>query len=190
MAGDLVASAHDRQFADVTCRQVLAGGASREGGTSVSRKPQRRPMPDCLMGSFERPASEGSPLDVVRACLEAHRAEDWPKLRRLFHPQAKIGVFANGGYPDDPEKAITKMTAAHADALYHADVQSALELDEYAVLLSGSVRYPAEDGGFNHVQRSWLYVVVDGRLYRSQVFETSEEAKAAYVEHGRDLGVD
>ena len=82
------------------------------------------------------------------------------------------------------------MTAAHGDALYHADVQSASELDEYAVLLKGSVRYPSEDGGFNHVQRSWLYVVVDGRLYRSQMFATSEEAKAAYAAHGRDLGVE
>ena len=122
--------------------------------------------------------------------MNAHRAEDWPKLRRLFHPRAKIGVFANGGFPDDPEKALAEMTAAHADALYHADVQNAFELDEYAVLLKGSVRYPSEDGGFNHVQRSWLYVVVDGRLYRSQMFPTSDEAKAVYAAHGRDLGVE
>jgi len=81
------------------------------------------------------------------------------------------------------------MTAAHANALYHADVQNARELDEYAVLLKGSVRYPAEDGGFNHVQRSWLYVVVDGLLFRSQMFPTSDEAKAAYAAHGRNLGV-
>ena len=80
------------------------------------------------------------------------------------------------------------MAAAHTDALYHADVQNTLELDEYAILLKGSVRYPIEDGGFNHVQRSWLYVVVDGRLYRSQVFETSDEAEAAYAKHGRDFG--
>ncbi|HET8968083.1 MAG TPA: hypothetical protein VFN06_01490 [Gaiellaceae bacterium] len=81
------------------------------------------------------------------------------------------------------------MAAAHADALYHADVQNAFELDEYAVLLRGSVRFPAEGGGFSHVQRSWLYVVLDGHLYRSQMFETSDEAKAAYAAHGRDLGV-
>ena len=142
------------------------------------------------MGSFGPPPSQDSPVDVVRACLDAHRAEDWPKLRRLFHPQAKIGVFANGGSPDDPERAITAMAAAHTDALYHADVQNALELDEYAVVLTGSVRYPSEVGGFSHVQRSWLYVVLDGRLYRSQMFETSDEAKAAYVAHGRDLGVE
>jgi hypothetical protein len=122
--------------------------------------------------------------------LAAHRAEDWAELWRLFHTQAKIGVFAGGGSPDDPEKAIAALAAAHADQLYHAEVQSARELDEYAVILEGSVRYRAEEGGFIHVQRSWLYVVVDGRLYRSQMFPNSDDAEAAYAAHGRDLGVD
>lgn len=155
----------------------------------MPRTPERF-VPDCFVRSLDSPAPHDSPLQVVRACLEAHRAEDWPELRRLFHPRAKIGVFAGGGSPDDPEKAIAALAAAHADELYHADVQHARELDDCAILLSGSVRHRAEGGGFNHVQRAWLYVVVDGRLYRSQVFPTSDDAEAAYAAHGRDLGVE
>jgi len=125
----------------------------------------------------------------MRKCLEAHRAQDWDELRRLFHPRAKIGVFAGGGLPSDPEKALADMKAAHSDVLYQADVQTARELDEHAVVLKGRVRYRLDAGGFIDAERSWLYVVVDGRLYRSQMFRTSTEAELAYTTYGLDLGV-
>jgi hypothetical protein len=125
----------------------------------------------------------------MRKCLEAHRAQDWDELRRLFHPRAKIGVFAGGGLPSDPEKALADMKSAHSDVLYQADVQTARELDEHAVVLKGRVRYRLDAGGFIDAERSWLYVVVDGRLYRSQMFRTSTEAELAYTTYGLDLGV-
>ena len=125
----------------------------------------------------------------MRKCLEAHRAQDWDELRRLFHPRAKIGVFAGGGLPSDPEKALADMKAAHSDVLYQADVQTARELDEHAVVLKGRVRYRLDGGGFIDAERSWLYVVVDGQLYRSQMFRTSTEAELAYTTYGLDLGV-
>ena len=125
----------------------------------------------------------------MRKCLEAHRAQDWDELRRLFHPRAKIGVFAGGGLPSDPEKALADMKAAHSDVLYQADVQTARELDEHAVVLKGRVRYRLEAGGFIDAERSWLYVVVDGQLYRSQMFRTPTEAELAYTTYGLDLGV-
>ena len=105
-----------------------------------------------------------NPVQVMRKCLEAHRAQDWDELRRLFHPRAKIGVFAGGGLPSDPEKALADMKAAHSDVLYQADVQTARELDEHAVVLKGRVRYRLDAGGFIDAERSWLYVVVHGRL--------------------------
>jgi len=125
----------------------------------------------------------------MRKCLEAHREQDWDELRRLFHPRAKIGVFAGGGLPSDPEQALGDMKAAHSDVLYQADVQTARELDEHAVVLKGRVRYRLDAGGFIDAERSWLYVVVDGRLYRSQMFRTSTEAELAYTTYGLDLGV-
>jgi hypothetical protein len=35
----------------------------------------------------------------------------------------------------------------------------------------------------------WLYVFVDGLLYRSEMFDSAEEAVTAYRERGRDLRV-
>lgn len=131
-----------------------------------------------------------TPVEVMRKCLDAHRAKDWDKLRRLFHPRAKIGVFAGGGLPGDPEKAIAEMTAAHSDLVYTADAVAARELDAHAVVLKGRVRYRVSGGGFADTERSWLYVVLDGQLYRSQMFRTSSQAELAYTTYGLDLGVE
>lgn len=127
------------------------------------------------------------PLEVVHDCLAAHRSQDWERLRTLFHPEARIGTFAGGGAPDDPEKAIADMRRAHEDRMYGASVLRASELDERAALLEGRVRYRS-DAGFADVERCWLYVVLDGLLYRSQVFESAYEARATYQARGPTLG--
>jgi len=83
------------------------------------------------------------------------------------------------------------MRSAHeSDVAYAADVSDLRQLDEHAVLLQGRVRYTAESGGFADVERFWLYVVVDGRVYRSAVFASANAAIAEYEAHGLTLGVD
>jgi len=129
-----------------------------------------------------------SPIDVVQACLDAHRANDWDRLRQLFHSEARIGVFAGGGRPGDPETAIAAMQEAHQDVVYQASVATIRQLDEHAVLLQGRVRYVTASGGISDVGRFWLYVIVDARLYRSAVFRSAEEALVAYETQGLRLG--
>lgn len=112
--------------------------------------------------------------------LAAHEAADWDRLRELFHPEARIGVFAGGGEPGDPEQAIRDMRRAHGDVIYKARVDDVEELDERSLLLRGRVRYPLPDGGFADAPRFWVYVTRDGLLYRSAVFETEEAALARW----------
>ena len=129
------------------------------------------------------------PFSVITQCLRAHRAKDWQRLRELFHPQARIGVFANGGAPGDPEDAIAAMEAARESPVYGADIESVRVLDEHAAVLKGHVQHRAEDGRIVQAERAWLYVVVDDKLFRSQVFENERAAVEAYRLHGLDLGV-
>jgi hypothetical protein len=129
-----------------------------------------------------------SPSDVARACLAAHRDQDWERLRALFHPQARIGTFAGGGRPEDSETALTRLREAHQDFIYHADVNTMVELSEEAFLLAGRVQY--RDGyGMADSERCWLYVVRDGLLYRSAVYRSSVAARTEYEVHGSTLGV-
>ena len=166
--------------------------ASRNGGgtTGFSRTPSLSVAPAarsmCLVpGPAERP----SPSAVVKACLRAHRARDWEELRKLFHADARIGVFSSGGRPGDPEKALEDMKRSYEeDDVYDAYIADMSELDDEAVVLHGRVR-SSRAGGFMDVERVWLYVVRERRLYRSAVFRTEAEALAAYAERGPTLGV-
>jgi hypothetical protein len=134
--------------------------------------------------------NEGVPLlSLVTECLRAHRAEDWGHLRELLHPDARIGVFAAGGKPVEVERAIEAMRAAHSDVFYSADVTSMRGLDDHAVILEGAVSYRSDEGHYASEPHAWLYVFVDGRLYRSEMFDSAAEAHAAYREHGLELGV-
>lgn len=126
---------------------------------------------------------------LVTECLSAHRAQDWDRLRRLVHPQARIGVFATGGHAVDVERAIDAMRTAHEDVSYSAEVQSMVGLDAHAVVLEGGVGHRAADGRYVYERHAWLYVFVDDLLYRSAMFGSADEAKAAYRERGIDLGV-
>jgi hypothetical protein len=127
-------------------------------------------------------------LTLVTDLLRAHRGQDWDRLRELVHPDAKVGVFAAGGAPVDVETAIAAMQAAHEDTSYSADVKSLRALDEHAVILEGGVSRRRE-GRLTTEPHAWLYVFVDGRLYRSEMFDDARDAQAAYLERGLDLGV-
>ena len=129
-------------------------------------------------------------LGVIRALLAAHRSADWDGVRELLHPEARIGVFATGGRPADPEEALRAMREAHSVTTYTAYVQDIEQLDEDAFLLFGRVRYPHESGGFADVERVWVYVIRDGLLYRSAMFTNELQARQTHaVNPGLDMGL-
>ena len=102
------------------------------------------------------PAAERPPTKVAWACLEAHRAQDWDRLRTLLHPHARIGTFAGGGRPEDPEVAIARLREVHGDFLYQAKVVNMTELDAQAVVLEGRVQYRRNEG-WADTEQTWLY---------------------------------
>jgi hypothetical protein len=131
---------------------------------------------------------EPTPTRVAWACLEAHRAQNWDRLRTLLHPDARIGTFAGGGRPEDPEEAIARLQDAHHDFLYQANVANMTELDATAVLLDGRVQYRRSQG-WADTERTWLCVIREGLLYRSAVYRSSHHARAEYETLGPTLGV-
>jgi len=142
---------------------------------------------DCMPDAA--PTPHRTPSEVARACLDAHGAENWPKLRTLLHPDALIATFAGGGRPENPERALARLRDAHRDFVYQADVAQMAELDDRAVLLRGRVRYRDARDGVIDVERWWLYVSRDGLLHRSAVYESEDEARTEYRSEGPTLGV-
>ena len=137
---------------------------------------------------MDEQAPRRTPTEVAQACLAAHQAQDWEKLRTLLHPNARIGTFAGGGRPEDPEQALARLASVHEDLIYSAAVSSMVELDDEAVVLEGRVQAKRNEG-WADVERCWLYVVRGGLLYRSAVFRTSHEARGAYAASGPTLGL-
>lgn len=125
-------------------------------------------------------------LILVTQLLGAHRRKDWDGLRKLIHPDAKIGVFAAGGKPVDVETAIAAMQTVHEDVSYRADVNATRVIDDHAVILQGAVERRRE-GRFVGESHAWLYVFIDGLLHRSEMFGSEQEAWRAYAERGIDL---
>ena len=153
----------------------------RFGGEVRASPPERQP--DRGPSTYRR-----TPTQIARACLQAHREQDWETLRTLLHPHARIGTFAGGGRPEDPEQAIARLTEAHQDFMYHADVATMVELDDESVLLEGRVQY-RDEHGMADVERCWLYIARDGLLYRSAVYRTSVQARNEHAASGQTLGV-
>jgi hypothetical protein len=145
---------------------------------------RERNGPDAGLRNTDR-----SPLEVTRALLTGHREQDWDALRNLFHPEVKVGTFAGGGAPEDPERAIEAMQRAHEDSVYTATADRISLIENDVVLLEGRVRYRVNGGGLAFVERCWLYVIVDGLLYRSAMYKSAHEARLKYETHGRTLGV-
>ena len=141
-------------------------------------------MPDRARDNPDLPQSL---LILVTQLLGAHRTKDWDLLRTLIHPEGKIGVFATGGTPADPETAIAAMKAAHEEVSYMADVDRVRVLDDHAMIVQGAVEH-RRDGRFVREAHAWLYVFVDGLLYRSEMFDSEQEARQAYAERGIELG--
>ena len=81
------------------------------------------------------------------------------------------------------------MEKAHETLVYQADIGSVRVLDHHAVVLKGYVQYRAKDERIIKTDKVWLYVVVDDKLFRSQVFESEAAALEAYRRLGIDLGV-
>jgi hypothetical protein len=138
--------------------------------------------------SHEKTSPFRTPTEVARACLAAHRAQDWETLRTLCHPNARIGVFAGGGRPQEVEDAIAVLREAHSDHLYEARAEEMVKLDDQAVVLEGSVRF-RDRYGWAQVERSWLYVVREGLLYRSAVCRSRDEARRKYDALDPTLGL-
>ena len=64
-----------------------------------------------------------------------------------------------------------------------------LTLTAMYLILEGAVAFRSPEGRFVREPHAWLYVFVDGLLYRSEMFDSSNAAQAAYRKHGLGLGV-
>ncbi len=138
----------------------------------------------------DKPERDACSRALTEAVLDARARSDWAALRALCHDEARLCTVAA---PEDilpPDSFVQVLNRATNESVYAIDGMTVDPIDDDAALVSGQARYPLAGGGFGDGSRAWILTYKDGQLYRLHPFPTAAKARAAYAEHGLDLGVE
>jgi hypothetical protein len=128
-------------------------------------------------------------LGLLDELTAAFTARDWARLRRLYHPQARLATIASSGAYLNREQTIEVLQQASATPGYAAAISAAQPLDQHAALLAARLRQPDTTSTIPQTTRIWLHTTRDGLLYRTAVYPNPLQAQNAYREHGATLGI-
>lgn len=132
----------------------------------------------------------GSPsTERVLTLHAAFSSRDWQRLRSLYHDQALLQTEAAGRAFLGPDEVNGRIRAASENITYGGELGRVVALDEDAALMFERVRLPREHGGWVDRENIYLMTFKDGLLFRTRIFETTEDATACYAEHGITLDV-
>ena len=119
----------------------------------------------------------------------AFAARDWSAMQGLYHPDALVFTVTGGPKPFPADTVIAELERASSDAAYKVSAGPPQSLDDYAAIITGSVRWRTPSGAFEDASHTWLITVKDDLVYRQAIYSTAADAIAAYAELGLNLGV-
>ena len=127
-------------------------------------------------------------LMLLDAVSVAYTARDWAMLRTLYHDEARLSTVAAHGRvvgPDELMIIFEELTRTP----YSLGPASVVAIDDHAAIVTAPLRYPLEQGGIAHDEKTWLLTFKDELVYRSMAYDSQASARAAYAEHGISLGL-
>jgi SnoaL-like domain len=125
-------------------------------------------------------------LRLLDAISEAFKTRDWARMRSLYHDQARIWSVAGGDRVLSPDELVEMLSGAEGWS-YSTDDARTEALGENAVVVLGIARQRFEAEAV-FISSVWLLTFHDGLVWRSRAYRSLDEARAAYAEHGIDLG--
>jgi hypothetical protein len=128
-------------------------------------------------------------LELTEAVNDAYQRADWPALRALYHDDALLSPIAAQHEIVNPDALVRLLAHVTSETVYEIDGTETIAIDDHAALVTGRIRFPLPAGGFGEGQRTWLLTYKDDLLYRTCAFTSPAKARAAYAEHGLDLGI-
>jgi len=119
---------------------------------------------------------------LVSDAMAAFARGDIDAVVSFVHPEAEIEMVAlGGGTARGPEGL--RAALAQAQLGIHRPSTSAFEpIAEDAVAMVGRIQHTDERGRISDRKAVWLSVLRDGRIWRTRVLGSLEEARAAYRE--------
>lgn len=127
--------------------------------------------------------------ELVRRHAAAFDARNWEGLRSTYHAAAVSISVASGGAALSVEELVGVLAQMASSLVYRTTHSRVEPLDDRGFVISGRVRHGVPEGGFADSAYHWLWTLRDGRIYRSVVFPSVDEARAAYAARGVSLGI-
>lgn len=127
-------------------------------------------------------------LVLVQAVAEAFDGADWEALRSLYHDDALLCTMAAHERIVGPDELIEIFSSLDSTTYQIGDTQTEA-IDDYAVIVSGPLRYPQESGDTAYAAKSWVLTFKDELVFRSNSYPSPERARTAYLQYGIGLGI-
>ena len=128
-------------------------------------------------------------LSLTKAVSDAYVNSDWVALRALYHDDALLSTLAAQQEIVPPDELLQIFARVTTETIYAIDATETTAIDDDAVLVTGRIRFPLASGGFGEGRRAWILTFKDGLLYRTCAYTSAARARAAYAQHGVDLGI-
>ena len=132
-----------------------------------------------------------SPVRVVAlhdALAAAFNSKQWDTVRSLYHDEALLRTVAADHKVLGPDELMAVFSNLDKTNYLIGEEQSVIPIDDQAFMVIASLRYE-NSRGIAHDQKCWLLTFKDNLVFRSSDYPNEWAARAAYAEHGIDLGI-
>ena len=140
----------------------------------------------------EEATPEHSFRETVEQIARLRLTGPWPRLRGLFHDDARPESIASGGI-SGPDETVNAMRLAAGDGVYKMGEWRIEHVEPDVMLLASTMRHLAtvRPGRTGMIDASdvWLMVGRGGLLWRMRIFRTRESALEHLRTHGETLGL-
>jgi hypothetical protein len=137
--------------------------------------------------------SSGNSVPTIVSLLDDFQdcrlSGDWPGMKRLLHPQARLESLAAPGAVLSPQELVAAIRSAMGHGLYTVRNWAVELLDPHTALADGRVRYRVGATGITDEPRVWVSSERDALIWRMRIVRTREEVLAYHRETGLDLGL-
>lgn len=132
--------------------------------------------------------ARGAAVEVAQLLYDAYRYGEWEGLNGVLHPYARfVPLATSDGVVLGRDDLLARVAEGpHTASAVLASVQLTPLADD-AVLCVGRPRWMLPNAAGE--ARAAIVTLVDGLLFRERAFESAPEAVAAFLRHGRALGI-
>ena len=125
--------------------------------------------------------SSGDPAAVVGEAMAAYERGDLEGLSRFIHPDAEIEMLVLQGDVALGPDGLRDTLESVRGGLHKPTMTRIENVGDDAAVMIGRIQYtdPVR-GGVTDRNAAWLTILRDGMVWRTRVFGTPDEARAAY----------